>query len=97
MVEDLVHNKKMNEGKGIMERNQVENRTPSCFHSVFALFSRCLLGSLSGCAKPMQLRQAGHTVEAIVEQNNYIPENTPNSIAAGIVYYVSIYCNSFQR
>jgi transcription initiation factor TFIIIB Brf1 subunit/transcription initiation factor TFIIB len=28
-----------------------------------------------------------------VEQNNYIPENTPNSIAAGIVYYVSIYCN----
>jgi len=32
-------------------------------------------------------------IAKLVEQNNYIPENTPNSIAAGIVYYVSIYCN----
>ena len=32
-------------------------------------------------------------IAKIVEQYNYIPENTPNSIAAGIVYYVSIYCN----
>ena len=28
-----------------------------------------------------------------IEQNNYIPENTPHSIAAGIVYFISQSCN----
>ncbi len=32
-------------------------------------------------------------IAKIVESNNYIPENTPNSIAAGIIYYVSMHCN----
>ena len=32
-------------------------------------------------------------VAKLVETNNYIPENTPNSIAAGIIYYISIHCN----
>lgn len=32
-------------------------------------------------------------IAKIVESNNFIPENTPNSIAAGIIYYVSIHCN----
>lgn len=32
-------------------------------------------------------------IAKIVESNNYIPENTPNSIAAGIIYYVSLNCN----
>ena len=32
-------------------------------------------------------------IAKIVESNNFIPENTPNSIAAGIIYYVSIQCN----
>jgi transcription initiation factor TFIIB len=28
-----------------------------------------------------------------IEKNNYIPENTPHSIAAGIVYFISQICN----
>ena len=28
-----------------------------------------------------------------IEQNNIIPENTPHSVAAGIVYFVSQSCN----
>ena len=28
-----------------------------------------------------------------IEKNNYIPENTPHSIAAGIIYFVSQLCN----
>jgi transcription initiation factor TFIIB len=32
-------------------------------------------------------------IAKIVESQKYIPENTPNSIAAGIIYYISIYCN----
>ena len=32
-------------------------------------------------------------IAKMVEMKNYIPENTPNSIAAGIIYYVSLYCN----
>ena len=28
-----------------------------------------------------------------IEKNNLIPENTPHSIAAGIVYFVSHFCN----
>ena len=28
-----------------------------------------------------------------IEQNNIIPENTPHSVAAGIVYFVSQTCN----
>ena len=28
-----------------------------------------------------------------IENNNYIPENTPNAIAVGIIYYVIQYCN----
>jgi transcription initiation factor TFIIIB Brf1 subunit/transcription initiation factor TFIIB len=28
-----------------------------------------------------------------IQKNNLIPENTPNSIAAGIVYFVSQICN----
>ena len=28
-----------------------------------------------------------------VKQRNLIPENTPHSIAAGIIYYVSLSCN----
>lgn len=32
-------------------------------------------------------------VAKLVEMNNFIPENTPNSIAAGIIYYISIHCN----
>ena len=28
-----------------------------------------------------------------IEKNNYIPENTPNAIAAGIIYFVSLVCN----
>ena len=28
-----------------------------------------------------------------IEKNNYIPENTPNAIAAGIIYFVSLNCN----
>ena len=27
-----------------------------------------------------------------IQRNNYIPENTPHSIAAGIVYFVSQIC-----
>ena len=28
-----------------------------------------------------------------IEENNIIPENTPHSVAAGIVYFVSQTCN----
>jgi transcription initiation factor TFIIIB Brf1 subunit/transcription initiation factor TFIIB len=28
-----------------------------------------------------------------VEAKKFIPENTPHSIAAGIVYYISLQCN----
>ena len=28
-----------------------------------------------------------------IENNNYIPENTPNAIAVGIIYYVIQYCD----
>jgi hypothetical protein len=28
-----------------------------------------------------------------VEQNNIITDNTPHAIAAGIVYFISYYCN----
>ena len=32
-------------------------------------------------------------IAKLVEIKKYIPENTPNSIAAGIIYYVSLHCN----
>ena len=28
-----------------------------------------------------------------IEKNNMIPENTPHSVAAGIIYFISQYCN----
>ena len=28
-----------------------------------------------------------------IEKNNLIPENTPQSVAAGIIYFVSLVCN----
>ena len=28
-----------------------------------------------------------------IEKNNLIPENTPHSIAAGIIYFISDICN----
>jgi len=28
-----------------------------------------------------------------IEKNGYMPENTPHSIAAGVVYYISQLCN----
>jgi transcription initiation factor TFIIIB Brf1 subunit/transcription initiation factor TFIIB len=28
-----------------------------------------------------------------IERNNLIPENTPHSVAAGIIYFVAINCN----
>ena len=32
-------------------------------------------------------------IATIVENKNLIPENTPHSIAAGIIYYVTLCCN----
>ena len=32
-------------------------------------------------------------IAKIVESQRLIPENTPHSIAAGIIYYVSLSCN----
>lgn len=32
-------------------------------------------------------------IAKIIEEKNLIPENTPHSIAAGLIYYVSINCN----
>lgn len=40
-----------------------------------------------------ELTKVSIFIAKIVESQKYIPENTPNSIAAGIIYYISVYCN----
>jgi len=40
----------------------------------------------------IELTKLGEFIAMRVEKNNLIPENTPNSVAAGIVYFIIYYC-----
>ena len=40
-----------------------------------------------------ELTKVGHFIAFKIEKNNLMPENTPHSIAAGIVYFISQICN----
>lgn len=42
---------------------------------------------------PEELTKLCEFIALRVEKNNMIPENTPNSIAAGIIYFIVYYCN----
>ena len=43
--------------------------------------------------KRQELTMVCKFVARKIEQNNIIPENTPHSVAAGIVYFVAQTCN----
>ncbi len=65
------------------ELTTLTKSTPSTFISRF-------------CSKlniNVELTKVCMFISKLVETRKYIPENTPNSIAAGIIYYISIYCN----
>ena len=41
----------------------------------------------------LRLTKVGQFISMKIEKNNYMPENTPHSIAAGVVYFIAQICN----
>ena len=70
-------------------------RVRECHENTCAVGSSTQNESLTGkcTGVPQQVMQLCKFIAAKIEQKNIIPENTPHSIAGGIIYFVSQICN----
>ena len=65
------------------DKTDLGNTTPLCFLDRYC--SRLNLNN--------EITSLCKFIAKKIEKRNYIPENTPNAIAAGIIYFVSLTCN----
>ena len=73
-----------------MERNMEQSDKTTLFHTTPGSF---IERYCSGLHMNAELSKLCKFVAFRIQQNSLIPENTPNSIAAGIIYFVGQQCN----
>jgi transcription initiation factor TFIIB len=73
-----------------MERNMEQTDKTTLFHTTPDAF---IDRYCSGLHMNSELSKLCKFVSFRIQQNSLIPENTPNSIAAGIIYFIAQQCN----
>jgi transcription initiation factor TFIIB len=73
-----------------MERNEEDEDKTSLSQTTPETFIERYCSKLNVAG---ELTQLSRFIAIRIEQQKYIPENTPHSIAAGIIYFVAIMCN----